>query len=56
MATEIMDASKRAGAIKRLAAKLETENPWYPEYEADSQMLRTLRKEEADYQNKIADQ
>ena len=50
MATEVMNAQKRLEAIRRLKAKKSTINSWYPDYDETTEMLKTLEKEQAEYE------
>ena len=52
MATEVMNAQKRVEAIRRLKAKKGSINSWYADFDETSQMLKTLEKEQAEYEAK----
>ena len=47
-----MNAQKRVEAIRRLKAKKSSLNSWYPDFEETTQMLKTLEKEQAEYEAK----
>ena len=52
MATDLLNNSKRHASIAALEAKVKKMSPWDSEYDAQRQMLRTLKEEEAANQKK----
>ena len=52
LATDLLNNSRRHAAIAALDAKVKKMSPWDGEYDAQRQMLRTLKEEEASNQSK----